>query len=156
MKQTLENIIAPLDGYLISIKRNVDNAMYELEVGFRKNWVYKSTDDIECDVTLESDNGSLVTISGKHDEITVDNLIEFVKKVIETNQKITEMEERFEEKLAEQRKSLEDEVYKFQNELEEFKSTSFDSSKTKEPKSTSKKKIKSETITDEELIQKIS
>ena len=84
MAKTLEKILGKLEGYLMSISRNVETGMYELEVGFRKNWVFKSNEDINCEITIESDSGSMVTISGKHGEVVVDDLVDYVNRVIET------------------------------------------------------------------------
>ena len=156
MAKTLEKILSKLEGYLMSISRNVDTGLYELEVGFRKNWAFKSNDDIECDITLESDNGSLVTISGKHDEVIVDDLVDYVSRVIETNKQITEMQEELQKQLEDQKQAMEDKIIEFDKKIEKFKETSLAGTTEEEP---SKKKVKSvseEFIEDDELAQKIS
>lgn len=137
MTNTIHSILENIDGYLISIKRNTETSMYELEVGFRKNWVFKSTDDIECEVLVESDGGTLLTISGKHDEVIIDDLIEFVNKVIETNRRITEMQEKFEREMEEEKEKLAEKVMEFEASLDEVKENSFDE---KEEKPTKQKK----------------
>lgn len=161
MAKTVHDILEQIDGYLISIKRNIDTSMYELEVGFRKNWVFKSTEDIECDIKVESDNGTLLTISGKHDEVTIDDLIEFVNKVIETNRKITEMQEKFEREMEAEKEKLAEKVMEFEASLDEVKETSFDDKeeKPKQNKKTTKKKTDDSEVSiedDEKLAQKIS
>lgn len=159
-KKTLHKVLEKLDGYLISIERNVENSYYELKAGFRKDWVYKSTDDVECNVDVQSDNGSIVTISGKHDDVIIDDLIEFVIKVIDTNKKITEKQEQFDKLLEERKKALEEEILKFQQEMDEFTKNSFVESDEKE-KTDGKESIQKEksdvfTDADEDVIQKIS
>lgn len=157
---TIQKKLEEIDGYLISIKRNIDTSMYELEVGFRKNWVFKSTEDIECDIKVESDNGTLLIISGKHNEITIDDLIEFVNKVIETNGKITEMQKKFEAEMEAEKEKLADKIVEFEATLDEVKETSFN--KKEEPKQKRKSKKTTEknsdlSIEDEEkLREKIS
>lgn len=159
MTKTLDKILNNLDGYLMSIERNVDTSMYELKVGFRKNWVYKSTDDIECKVIVESENGNIVIISGKHDEVIIDELIDFVNKVIETNKKITQMQEEFEKQMEEEKDKLAEKFMKFEEEIEEMKESSFnDEEEEVEPpkKSTKNTKEKEEVFIDEDVVQKIS
>lgn len=156
-KNTIEKSLEKLDGYLISIKRNIETDVYELEVGFRKDWVFKSTKDIECKVDIESDNGTLVTISGKHDEVIVDDLLAYVEKVIETNKKITEMQENFEKELEKKKKQFEEEILKFQEQIDKYRDMSLDGEDDEKikPEPKSKPKKTSE-IDDEELAQKIS
>lgn len=146
MGKTLERILGKLDGYLISITRNIDTGMYELEVGFRKNWVFRPTDDVECEVSIEGDTGSMVTISGKHEETSIDDLIDYVNRVIETNKRITDMQDNFEKQLEEQKKKIEDQILVFENEMEEFKETSL----------AGIVEDNSEELIDDELAQKLS
>ena len=158
MGKTLEKILGKLDGYLMSIERNLETSMYELKVGFRKNWVYKSTDDIECEVTIESDNGDIIIISGKHDEVTIDDLIDFVNKVIDTNKKITQMQKEFEDKLEEQKQLIADQILQFDEKIEEMRESSFNNEEEIEPTTKSKKntKEKEDVFMDEDVVQKIS
>lgn len=158
--QTVHTILEDLDGYLISIERNIDTGMYELKVGFRKNWVFKGTDDVECTVETESENGTIAIISAKYEDVIIDDLIDFVVKVINTNQKITELNEKFEKQLEQRKKELEEEILKFDEEIEEFKKNSFERLEEKVEKKPKKrgKKDRSDVFTneDEEVIQKIS
>lgn len=158
MGKTLEKILGKLDGYLMSIERNLETSMYELKVGFRKNWVYKSTDDIECEVTIESDNGNVVIISGKHDEVTIDDLIEFVNKVIDTNKKITQMQKEFEDKLEEQKQLIADQILQFDEKIEEMRESSFNEEEEVKPTTKSKRKTKEkeDVFIDDDIVQKIS
>jgi hypothetical protein len=166
-KIIIHKILENLNGYLISINRNFETEMYELEVGFKKNWVFKSNDNIECSVEKETDSGSLVIISGKHDEVVIDDLVQYVNKVIETNKKITEMQERFEEELKRKKEQLEEEVFKFQEEIDKYKDTSLstqydedvdedDEEEVKEIKKTTNKKTKELSIEENKIAQKIS
>jgi len=158
MGKTLDKILKKLDGYLVSIERNLDTDMYELKVGFRKNWVYKSTDDIECDVIIEAETGSVAIISGKHEEVVIDDLVDFVNKVIDTNKKITQMQEEFEDKLEEQKQLIADQILQFEEEIEEMRETSFKDEEEVEPtkKSSKNTKQKEEVFIDEDVVQKIS
>lgn len=143
--QTVHKILEDLDGYLISMERNIDTGMYEFKVGFRKNWVFKATDNVECTIETETENGTIAIISGKYEDVIVDDLIDFVVKVINTNQKITERQEKFEKLLEERKKELEEEILKFDQEIEEFKEKSFEElseSDEKEVKKPTKKILK--------------
>ena len=152
-KNTIHNTLENLDGYLISIKRNVETGMYELEVGFRNGWVFKSTEDIECNVDEESDAGLLLTISGKHDEVTVDDLIEFVNKIIETNRKITEMQEKFKREMEERKEEMANMLLAMEDELvQDFQ----EKPKTKKTEKKPTEKSGDMSIEDEKVAQKIS
>ena len=168
----IEKKLNQIDEYLLSIKRNLNDSCYELEVGFRKNWAYKSTKNIQCEVLSEGSNGSLVKIIPKHSEVTVDDLIFYVEKVIETNKKITKMEEEMEKKLAERKKELEDEICKYQEELENFKKRSLsdedeieentdkkdvdENEKKSDKENTDKKDVDEDSNIEEDIVQKIS
>lgn len=164
----IEKKLNQIEEYLLSIKRNLDDSCYELEVGFRKNWAYKSTKNIECEVINEGSNGCLVKIVPKHSEVTVDDLITYVERVIETNKKITKMEEEMEKKLAERKKELEDEICKYQEELENFKKRSLSDEEDIEEKNgdeneensdkenTEKKDDNEDSNIEEDIAQKIS
>jgi hypothetical protein len=122
---TIEDKLKDVEGYLASIKRNPDDAAYEIEVGIPKSWVYKENDDFAIKVIQETDLGSLILISGKHDKIILDNLISFVAKIIETNEKLRLMEEEFEKQMKEAKENLEKQLIGFQEKLEKVKSQSF-------------------------------
>lgn len=151
--KALEN----LDGYLISIKRNVETGMYYLEVGFRKNWVFKSTENIKCDIDVESETGTLLTISGKHDEVTIDDLIDFVDRVIETNRKITEMQEEFKREIEKRKEEMANRLLEIEDELERVTEKQENKSKLyNKSKKTTEKSSEISIEDDEVLAQKIS
>jgi len=159
MENTLERILGKLDGYLMSISRNIETGKYELEVGFRKNWVFKSTEDINCDISIEGDSGLMVIISGKHDEVSVDDLVVYVNKVIETNQRITDMQAEFDKQLEDKKKEIENQILEFDEKIEKYKNSSLDCEIQEEK--ISKKKVNllndsNEFIDDDELAQKLS
>lgn len=104
--KTIHSKLEKLDGYLISINRNIDTEAYELEVGFRKDWVYKSTSKINCDVIVETENGSRVNISGKDDDVVIDDLIRYVIKVIDKNQDITNLQMKFKEEMEKRKEEF--------------------------------------------------
>jgi len=123
--KSIEEKLQPLSGYLISIKRNTVKGWYELEVGIPSDWIYKSNEQIECEAKKKTDVGHLLTISPKNDNITIDDLIDFVKLIIETNSKIREREKEFNNKMNKVKEDLENEAKKFYKELDELKEKSF-------------------------------
>lgn len=128
MKNIVHDKLMKIDDYLLSIQKNVDNNLYELEIGLKPSWVYKATSEIGCEVTHETEGGNIIRIYPKSDTIVIDDLIYFVEKVIETNKKIAEMEEAFQKKLEEQKKLLQDQIRDFQDQLEKVKDISFEES----------------------------
>ncbi|MFW5847589.1 MAG: hypothetical protein ACOCVF_01540 [bacterium] len=122
---TIEEILKPLDGYLYQIKRNTDFGTYELEVGIHSDWVYKSTNKIQCEIIHEAKNGILLAIKPLDEDITVDNLINFVKILVETNQRILKMQEEFDKKMEKIKEQLIEDQKHFYDELEEVKESSF-------------------------------
>src|SRR5690242_11138887 len=106
MENILENALSKLDGYLLSIQRNIETGKYELEVGIRNTWVYKATNYVDCSVIHESESGNIVKIFAKTEDVTLDELVDFVGKIIDTNKKIAEMEEEFQKTLDQQKKLL--------------------------------------------------
>jgi hypothetical protein len=125
--RALEKILNKLDGYLLSIKRNPDIGMYELEVGIPKNWVYKDTNKIECEVIHETEKGSLIKITPTVEGVVIDDLIDFVDVIIDTNQELNRMQQEFDEQMAKTKKDLEEQVQSFYDKLEGVKKHSFES-----------------------------
>ena len=124
-KNIVENILEPLDGYLASLKRNTIEGWYELEVGLPKDWVYKETNLIECKVIIKSDDGVLVKVAPKEKGITVDDLIDYVQLIVETNERIESKEQEFKESITQVKKDLEEKAKKFYEELDKMKEITF-------------------------------
>lgn len=155
--KVLENALNKIDGYLLSIKRNTIKGDYELEVGIPTNWAYKSNEKIECEVIHETKQGSIVKIFALEEGVVVDDLIEFVNIIIDTNQKIAKMQEEFDRKLEEQAKKMEEEVKKFYERIEVLKESSFEEMEEKQKKvihKLEKKQIEKE-VSDEELEREV-
>jgi len=123
--ETIDSILQPITGYLLSIIRNTEHGCYELEIGLPAAWVFKENEEIECIVTSESENGRIIKISPKYIDVTVDNLVDFVKIIISTNKKIADKEEEFKKKIEEIKSLVEVEVNKHKVDLDELKEISF-------------------------------
>ena len=121
----IESALSKIDGFLDTIKRNTQTGNYELEIGIPVNWVYASNDIISCDVLQKTDKGAFIKISSPYEDVTIDELIEFVNTIISTNSKIAKMEEEFEEKLNKEKEKLEEFAENFYKKLDEVKETSF-------------------------------
>ena len=144
--KTIENILEPITGYLISITRDTLKGWYVLEVGIPKGWVFDENKEIRCDVLSENNNGRLIKISPKKTNIAVDDLIGFVEIIIKTNAKIAEREKQFADKMANMKKTLEEEAKQFYRELDELKENSFKNLNDKFEKSLSEgKEVKKST-----------
>lgn len=123
--KTIENILEPITGYLISITRDTVHGWYQLEIGIPKGWVFDENKEIKCNVISENNQGKLIKISPKKNNISVDDLIAFVEIIIKTNEKIAEREKEFADKMANMKKTLEEEAKQFYKELDELKEHSF-------------------------------
>lgn len=122
---TIDLALQAVTGYLISITRNTKNGWYELEIGIPKNWVYDESDEIACEILDESSTGKLINIAPKNEDVLIDDLIAFVKIIIETNERIAIKEQEFKDKMEEMKASLEKEAKKFYQELDELRENSF-------------------------------
>jgi len=124
MKVVYEKL-KPLDGYLVSIVVNTINGWYELEIGLPINWIYDENSEVGCSVISKNDNGVLLKIHPKNENVVIDDLINFVKIIIETNIKIEEKEKEFTDKMKKMKEQLEEEARKFYDELDDMKNKSF-------------------------------
>jgi hypothetical protein len=125
MMKTIEAILEPITGYLFSITRNTLKGWYEMEIGIPKGWVFTDNDEIKCHVIEENINGKLILIAPQNDTVVIDDLVDFVMIIIETNERIAKKEEEFTNKMVEMRNKLEEEAKKFYEELDELKDNSF-------------------------------
>jgi len=121
----LESILEPITGYLKCMNRNTEKGWYELEVGIHKNWVFDENKEIGCEIIAELDEGNLIKIFPKNENVVIDDLILFVEIIIRTNKKIAEKEKQFADKMNEMKKSLEVQASEFYKELDELKENSF-------------------------------
>ena len=124
MKQ-LEQILNNVDGYLISIKIDTMSGFYFLEVGLPTKWIYRTINNIECEVLLDTEDGVLLKIFSKNSDIVIDDLVQFLTKIIEINKKILEEEEKFNLKIAGVKEDLQKEIENFYDGIEQLKESSF-------------------------------
>jgi DNA anti-recombination protein RmuC len=123
--KTIESILDPIRGYLISITRNPMEGWYEMEIGIPKGWVFDENKEIKCEILSEEETGKLIKISPKNIDIVIDDLVAFIVVIIATNKKIADKEKQFTDKMAVMRNTLEKEVKEFYEELDEIKENSF-------------------------------
>ncbi|NJO59695.1 MAG: hypothetical protein HC836_15730 [Richelia sp. RM2_1_2] len=121
----INTILKPLDEFLLSVERDTDTGFYFITMGIPANWVYKSTNIIECEVLHETDGGSLVKIYPLNESAVIDDLIEFGRIIIETNERIAKMQEEFDNKMKEMKEQLIEQQKLFMDELDEMKDKSF-------------------------------
>ena len=128
----LEKALNKIDGYLMSLERDAMKGHYELKVGLPKKWAYKSNDKVECEVLHETEQGDIIKISPKEDNVVIDDLIEFVNIIIDTNKKIAEMQAELDSKLEQQAKEMEDYAIQFMSRIEEVRDSSFEEMEEKQ------------------------
>lgn len=142
---TIDLALQPTNGYVNSFTRNTIDGWWEIEIGIPKSWVFDENEEIKCEIINQNDVGKLIKISPKNPDIVIDDLINFVQVIIETNKKIAKKEEEFTNKMQEMKGVLEEEARKFYTELDELKANSFKSlneSFVKEKKETRGRKPK--------------
>lgn len=124
--KSIEETLKPLEGYLISINRDTVNGWYTLQIGLPKDWVYKDNNLIECTVAQKAENGILLVISPKEEGVTIDDLVDFVLLIMETNSKIAEKEKEFTDRMNEVKQKLEEQAKAFYGELDDLRKHSFE------------------------------
>lgn len=150
----IQEVLTPIEEYLISIIRNTDYGWYELEVGISSKWVYNDNNNIMCTVIASNDSYVILKLIPKNENVDLDEMINFFKIIIETNEKIARKEEDFKIKMEKIRFDLEEEAKRFYDELEILKENSFKSSdkinSNPNPKDepVSSKRIKSTKVSD--------
>lgn len=121
----VNTILDKISDYLISINRNTGGGWYELTIGLPITWAFKDSPDVSCVVINETNTGRLILIKPNFIDVNVDDLIDFVLLIINTNKKISEKEEEFKRKIEDIKNNLEDELKKHNLELEKLKKSSF-------------------------------
>lgn len=164
----IQKAFEKLEGRLLSLERNTTKGYYELKVGLPSTWIYETNDDIDVEVIVETENGVLLLLSPTNDEVTLDDMIDYINIVIDANEEIARKEEEFLKKMEKVTESLKAEKESFYESLEEFRKKRFnllkeeeEKPKTSKPKTISKKKSEEETEeketdTKDKLLDKIS
>lgn len=121
----IEQALDPISGYLILMERDTQNGWYQLKIGLPISWVYDENDSISCEVDIENEEGRIIIVAPKVEGIVIDDLVDFVSLVINTNKKITQKEDEFEMKMDNFKKDLKEQAKAFYADLDELKSNSF-------------------------------
>lgn len=125
MTRIVEEALAPIAGYFISMSVDTVTGFYILEIGIPDRWAFSSSNNIKCDILAENDEGKILKISSENEQTSIDDLIDFVSIIINTNMKIAMKEVEFEERMNNMKKQLEDEARRFYAELDTLKDSSF-------------------------------
>jgi len=121
----IESALVTTNGFISSFIRNTVKGWWELEIGLPITWVYDENDKIGCEVTEEYEQGKIIKVFPKKNDVVIDDLVAFVEIIINTNERIAEKEKQFTDKMQEMRGILETEAKKFYQELDELKENSF-------------------------------
>ena len=143
--KTIEALLEPITGYLISITRNAMEGWYEMQIGIPKGWVFNENKEIKCEILNEEEGGKIIKISPKNPDIVIDDIVSFVGIIMETNKKIAEKEKEFTDKMSAMKENLEKEVKAYYEELDKMRADSFndrnaDFEKSLRPESEEKKR----------------
>ena len=137
---TIKKTLDKLDGKLLSIERNTEEGKYELKIGLPASWVFKSTDYVGLEEIAKNKDGVLLKVFSDDEAVCIDDLIEFVKVIIDTNEKIAQKEEEYNKLMEERKKQLQDEFSKYEEELDQLREKSFKSMADEEEEEDDKKK----------------
>ena len=154
--KSLQKALNKVEGYLMSMERDAVKGQYELKVGIPKNWAYKANDKIDCETLQETKQGDLVRVFAIDDDVVVDDLIEFVNIIIETNKKIADMQKELDEQLEKQAKQMEEYAVQFMSKIEEVKESSFEEMEEKQKSVGEPTKEPTKENLEEEIEEKLS
>lgn len=132
-KKDLQEVLDSIP-YLISIEKNLITNLFEIKIGLPKKWFFCNDENIGYEIIASNTNGELIKIFSKNESITIDDLIAFIKVIIETNEKILEKEKKFMEEEEMKLKELEKKKAEFYQEINELKEKSFKKTLDKENK----------------------
>jgi len=121
----VEEGLKPIEGYMLSLRRDTMNGWYEMEIGLPAGWIFRGNDYIECEVVNETKAGTLIKIYPKTEGVLVDDLISFVQLILSTNSKIAEKEKEFTDSLELSKEQLNAVAKRFYTELDDLKKKSF-------------------------------
>jgi hypothetical protein len=122
----LEKIFNDIAGYLISIKRDTLKGYYILEVGIPANWTFKSNNLIKCELLTELEDGKIINIIPNDDsDCVIDDQFQHLYKIIDSNNKIAELEKEMLDTVNKRKKELEEELEKSFKGIEDFKDKAF-------------------------------
>ncbi len=138
MNNLVEDTLASVEGYLLSINRDTENGWYELEVGIPSSWVFRGSKTIDCTNIVANDEFKMVKVSPFENgvRIPIDELIEFVSTIVATNLEIEAKENGFNQMLEQEKLALQEKAKAYYNELEALKEksfTNFDEKDSSEP-----------------------
>lgn len=123
--RVVEEALESTNGYIKSFERNTVKGWWEIQIGLPVSWVYDENSEIGCEVIAENEIGKLIKVFPKKNIVVIDDLIDFVEIVINTNKKIAVKEQEFKDKMQEMKSMLEEQAKSFYLELDELKEKSF-------------------------------
>lgn len=123
--ENIENKLDEIKDYCFLIKRNSDEEWWELEIGIPSSWEVKDNKDIGFTILNENNVGKQLHVFPKKNNVSIDDLILYVKIIIKTNEEISEKEEKFTEFIKKEKENLENSIKKFYEKLEEDKINAF-------------------------------
>ena len=88
MSNIIDLALKSTDGYINSFTRNPLEGWWEIEVALPNTWVFDENKKIKCEIEFENNVGKLIKIVPTDNSILIDDLIEFVEIIIETNERI--------------------------------------------------------------------
>lgn len=120
-KTLINDTFDKIKEYLININNNTGEGRFEITIALPENWMYKSTERIECVVVEEIEKiGTILNIVPKKDDVIIDEMIFLITKIIENNEKLVEFEKEMKRKLDEAKEKIKQEAEEYYTKLLTF------------------------------------
>lgn len=127
----IDDILSPLDGYLISINRNPETGSYMIDIALPNEWVFESTNRVMCEIINSNDIGKIIRVKQSQklkEPIKLNEIIEFSLKIMEINAEINRKMDSFNQKLREMEDFIMGEKNKIAEEINVLKKTKLQTS----------------------------
>lgn len=122
---SIDSAISPIEDYCFSIVKNTEHDHWELNIGIPTSWQIEENKNIAIEIKKKSDFGKEIVISPKNDKIRIDDLVLYLRVIIETNREIEEKQQSFIEEMEKIKQALKDKASRFYEDLETDKKEAF-------------------------------
>lgn len=121
----IQNELIDIDRFIMSITKNPENDTYEFQIGIPPKWEFSSNDNIDVEVITAVEQGSVLKLTTKDENITFDDFVEFIKLIVDVNIAIEEQNKELNEVLNKQKMEMEAIVSQKLTAIEKMKENAF-------------------------------
>lgn len=89
-----------VEDWFWKLEFNADSSMYELFLGIPNYWVYSDTEsDIKIEMVIKMEENSIVRIYSTNEEITIDDILNVAKQLVNKNKELEQRKEQHREEM---------------------------------------------------------